>query len=399
MDQNWKESYLPLLLDINKMITSENLNPKIIELLANKVNIYDYYGGLQWMWSGDPVFDEFYSDNKAEVYKHTDPLFQSFFLGQQETAEISMDEIVWGCVKHNSIPPLRRPKMIDATNADYLDGDDIVFGIVINGEAKAYPQRILAWHEFFVDKIGEKNIAGVYCTLCGTMIAYDMNHRNDIHDLGTSGFLYRSNKLMFDKKTKSLWSTIDGEPVLGPLAGKGIKLKSYPVVTTKWKNWKTDHPNSLVLDIGTGYDRNYDEGEAYKSYFSHDGLMFPVPLEDGSLDNKDEVLIIRSPRFKTDPLAISIKYLKKNRIHQNTIADKNVLVITEKDGMSRVYYSKNIKFKSYKKKVLTDLRGKIWTVTDEHLISEKGRKLLRAPAHNVFWFAWYNMYPDTRLVK
>jgi hypothetical protein len=399
MDRNWKNSYVPLLLDINKMITSEDLNPKIIELFAKKENIYDYYDGLQWMWSGDPVYDEFYSDNKAEVYKHTDPLFSSFFLGQQETAEISLDEIVWGGVKHNGIPSLRLPKMVGAKNADYLDGDDIVFGIVINGEAKAYPKRILAWHEFFVDKIGDKNIAGVYCTLCGTMIAYDMNHRNEIHDLSTSGFLYRSNKLMYDKKTKSLWSSIDGEPILGPLVRKGIKLKSYPVVTTKWKNWKANHPNSLVLDLETGFDRNYDEGEAYKSYFSHDGLMVPVPLADERLKNKDEVLIIRSPRFKTDPLAISIKFLKKKKIHHNTIADKKVFVITEKDGASRVYYSKNVKFKSYKKGVLTDKKGKVWTVTAEHLISEKGRKLLRAPSHNVFWFAWYNMYPETRLVK
>ena len=399
MDRNWKDSYIPLLLDINKMITSEDINPKIIELLENKADFYDYYSGLQWMWSGDPVFDEYYSDNKAEIYKHTDPLFQSFFLGQQETAEISMDEIVWGGVKHNSIPPLRRPKMIKASTADYLDGDDIVFGIVINGEAKAYPKRILAWHEFFVDKIGEKNIAGVYCTLCGTMIAYDMNYRNDIHDLSTSGFLYRSNKLMYDKKTKSLWSTIDGEPVLGPLTGKGIKLKNYPVVTTQWKNWKENHPNTKVLDIETGFDRNYDEGAAYKSYFSHDDLMFPVPLKDNSLDNKAEVLIIRSTRYWTDPLAVSIKYLKKKRKHHDVVADKNVFVITEKDGMSRVYYSKKVKFKSYKKGVLTDIKGKVWTVTDEYLLSDKGRKLLRTPAHNAFWFAWYNVYPETRLAK
>jgi hypothetical protein len=399
MDQNWKVSFIPLLLDINQMITSEDLNPRIIELLADKANIYNYYGGLQWMWSGDPVYDEFYADNKAEIYKHSDPLFQSFFRGQQETAEISIDEIVWGGVKHNGIPPLRRPKMIDASNADYLDGDDIVFGIVIDGEAKAYPKRILAWHEFFIDKIGEKNIAGVYCTLCGTMIAYDMIHRNDIHDLSTSGFVYRSNKLMYDKKTKSLWSTIDGEPVLGPLAGKGIKLKSYPVVTTKWKNWKKEHPNSLVLDLETGYERNYDEGEAYKTYFSHDRLMFPVPMEDNRIDNKAEVLIIRSTRYWTDPLAVSIKYLKKKRIHHDQVADKNVFIISEKDGMSRAYYSKNVKFKSYKKGVLTDKKGKVWTVTDEHLISNNGRKLLRIPAHNAFWFAWYNMYPETRLAK
>ncbi len=399
VERTWKESYVPLLLDINNTITSEVLNTRIIGLLANQADIYNYYDGLQWMWSGSPVYDEFYLDNKAEIYQYVDPLFRSYFLGQQGTEKISIDEIVWGGVEHNSIPSLRIPKMLMTDEADYLDGDDIVFGIVINGEAKAYPKRILGWHEFFLDKIGDKNVAGVYCTLCGTMIAYDLHHRNEIHDLSTSGFLYMSNKLMYDKKTKSLWSSIDGEPVLGPLTSKGIKLKSFPVVTTKWKNWKADHPKTKVLDIDTGFERNYDEGEAYKSYFANDRLMFPVPSDDDRLANKAEVLIIRSPRFKTDPLAISIKYLKKKKIHHNTIADKNVLVITEKDGASRVYYSKNVKFKSYKKGVLTDERGKVWTVSEEALVSDKGRSLLRAPSHNAFWFAWYNLYPDTRLVK
>ena len=399
IEQTWRESYIPLLLDINNVITAEDLNPRIIQILASKGNIYNYYDGLQWMWSGDPVYDEFYLDNKAEIYQHADPVFRSYFLGQQNTERISLDEIVWGGVTHNSIPPLRRPKMLTAEEADYMDGNDVVFGIVINGEAKAYPKRILGWHEFFVDKIGEENVAGVYCTLCGTMIAYDMNHRDEIHDLSTSGFLYMSNKLMYDRKTRSLWSTIDGEPVLGPLANKGIKLKSFPVVTTKWKHWKANHPNTKVLDIETGYDRNYDEGEAYKSYFSNQNLMFPIPLEDDRLKRKDEVLIIRSPRFKTDPLAISIQYLKKKKMHQDIIADKNVVALAEKDGATRVYYSKNVEFKSYKKGVLVDNREKIWTVTDEYLISDSGRKLLRAPSHNAFWFAWFNMYPETRLVK
>ena len=399
VERTWRTSYIPLLLDINNVITVEDVNPRIIQLLLDKAEIYNYYDGLAWMWAGDSVYDEFYLNNKAEIYQHIDPLFRSYFLDQQKTARISLDELVWGGIKHDDIPPLRRPKMTTAEEEDYLNDDDIVFGIVVDGEAKAYPKRILAWHEFFVDKIGEHNVAGVYCTLCGSMIAYDMHHRNVIHDLGTSGFLYMSNKLMYDKQTNSLWSTIDGEPVLGPLTKKGIKLKSFPVVTTKWKNWKSNHPDTKVLDIDTGFERNYNEGEAYKKYFSNDALMFPVPDRDSRLDNKDEVLIIRSPRFKTDPLAISIKYLKKKKIHQNTIADKNVLVITEKDGASRVYYSKNVKFKSYKKGILTDNKGKVWSVSDEYIISEKGKKLLRAPSHNVFWFAWYNMYPETRLVK
>ena len=113
----------------------------------------------------------------------------------------------WGGVKQDGIPPLRQPNMVSAAEADYLQNDNVVFGIAINGDARAYPKRILAWHEMFIDNIGGIDFAGVYCTLCGAVILYKTRHEGIEHKLGTSGFLYRSNKLMYDQDTQSLWNT------------------------------------------------------------------------------------------------------------------------------------------------------------------------------------------------
>ncbi len=148
-------------------------------------------------------------------------------------------------------PPLKNPKMIRARAASYLADDDIVFGVAIDGDVRAYPKRILAWHEMVKDTIAGRPLNGVYCTLCGAMILYDVTVDGVHHELGTSGFLYRSNKLMYDHASKSLWSTLTGTPVVGPLAGRGIELKLLHVVTTTWQEWNKRHPRTSGSRPGT----------------------------------------------------------------------------------------------------------------------------------------------------
>ncbi|MEM9548460.1 MAG: DUF3179 domain-containing (seleno)protein [Bacteroidota bacterium] len=399
LDKNWEMAYLAPLLDLMRINQDDNIHKELTALLKEKVGVSTYYEGLQSMWEQESTYDNSYAAVKAELYQHVDPKFKAYFEARDNLAKIGLDEIVWGGVFQDGIPPLRYPNMIPAEEAGYLSNDDIVFAISIGEEHRAYPKRILAWHEFFVDKIANEKIAGVYCTLCGTMIAYNMVHNGNFHDLGTSGFLYKSNKLMYDKETQSLWSTIEGKPVLGPLTRQNIELISYSTVTTTWGKWKTAHPNTKVLSLNTGYDRNYDEGEAYKSYFTTDDLMFPVPKIDRSLKNKDEVLVIRANGYKNDPLAISIKYLKKKRLIKVEIADQSILVLAEKDGWSRAYSAANINFISYKNGTLKDSEGNPWRVEEDQLVGPKGEKLERIPSHNAFWFAWFNAYPHTRLIK
>jgi hypothetical protein len=164
---------------------------------------FDLDGWYQWLWNEDEVRHPEYAKFKSLLYSLIDPRFGEYF-GKDRPAKIRLDEIVWGGVVQDGIPPLRNPEMIKASDADYLDNDNIVFGIEVNGDARAYPKRIMGWHEMFVDDVGGLPVVGVYCTLCGTMILYKTELRGVNHRLGTSGFLYRSNKLMYDGGTNSL---------------------------------------------------------------------------------------------------------------------------------------------------------------------------------------------------
>ena len=154
-----------------------------------------------------------------------------------------------------------------------------------------------------------------------------------------------------------------------------------------------------MLSLETGHKRNYDEGVAYNEYFATDELMFPVPQIDTRLDNKARVFIPRIDGYKEDPIAISVGYLKKKKIHQDKIGNQEFLVITSHRGASSMYEVNGQEFKSYKKGVLKDVDGNVWEVKEDKLVGPKGEQLLRLPAHESFWFAWYNTYASTRLIK
>lgn len=400
LQENWSESYIPPLLDI-LVISQDPWQRRVIKALLKEhvpsIN-NDYYEGIQWLWEKNPVYGTYYADFKGYLYSAIDPVFKQYFFNRGHQSTIRLDEIVWGGVVQDGIPPLRSPAMLKASQASYLSDNDIVFGLVINGEARAYPKRILAWHEFFTDEIAEQSVAGVYCTLCGTVIIYNTESNGVKHNLGTSGFLYRSNKLMYDKATQSLWSTFMGRPVVGQLVGQDIELATLPVETTTWGEWRGRYPKSQVLSLDTGHERNYDEGEAYKDYYSNDNLMFPVPKQDNRLANKARVFIPRPKGYESDPLAISVKYLMRKRIHQDQIGDQRLLIITEKNGASRAYAIDDQQFQSYKRGKLLDNDGGEWQATEDALTGPEGQHLSRLPAHEAFWFAWINVFPDTRII-
>lgn len=403
LDATWVDGYLPMLIDVLLYLSRDPANNlAIIRLMEEKTG--QRHGGdmnawLEWMWNQEQQILPFQGEWMARVHKGTDRKFARYFEGRTQQSLIRLDEVRWGGVVQDGIPPLRQPEMIGAEAADYLNNDDIVFGISINGDHRAYPKRILAWHEMFVDEVGGVSIAGVYCTLCGTVIAYNTEFEGTNYDLGTSGFLYRSNKLMYDRATQSLWNTIEGKPVIGPLIDAGIELSSRSVVTTTWGEWKKLHPDTQVLSLNTGHKRNYDEGVAYQDYFATDALMFTVPQLDGRLNNKDEVLIIRADGYQDDPLAISARYLSRHKVYQDKIGATDFVIVTDKSGGNRVYASEGYTFAKLVKGKLMEADGALWEVSEEQLVSPTGEVLGRLPYHRIFWFAWFNTYPETRLVR
>ncbi len=238
-------------------------------------------------------------------------------------------------------PALDYPRHLPADQAGYLRDRHVVFGVALDGEARAYPKRILAWHEMALDSLAGVEITLVYCTLCGTAIPYHSVVGGQHRTFGTSGLLYRSNKLMFDHETNSLWSTLLGEPVIGELAGSGLRLESLPIVTTRWGEWRRKHPGTTVLSLDTGYERDYREGRAYRDYFSTDDLMFQVPARDNRLRNKAEVLGIllrpAAPGGESEALAVSARYLQRHRVFRTELAGRTLTIVTSPAGTNRVF--------------------------------------------------------------
>lgn len=362
-------------------------------------------GWRTWMWSlpYDPHPE--YPDFKGRVYGQIDRRMTRFFPPGVKSI-IRLDEIDWGGVTVNGIPPLYYPKVVPASQADYMRDGQVVFGLVVNGEARAYPKRILAWHEMARDRIGGVEMHVVYCTLCGTVLPYESAAGNRTWRLGTSGLLYRSNKLMFDEETGSLWSTLEGRPVVGELVDRGLELKARPVVTTTWGEWRREHPETTVLSLDTGHQRDYSEGAAYRDYFSHDRLYFQVPHDDRRLANKAEVLtfVVRPPGGTPRPVAIAQSLLKKTRVYPLDVAGRRFVVVTSRQGANRVYAlgSADVAFQSTVAKdgEVVDAGGRVWKVAEDALVGPASdERLPRVSAQRAFWFGWRAQYPETMLVE
>jgi uncharacterized protein DUF3179 len=211
------------------------------------------------------------------------PLLAGFDLARHS---VSPDQILDGGPPKDGIPAILQPKFIPAASAAFLMPEDRVVGVFVGGKARAYPLKILNWHEVVDDAAGASSFAVTYCPLTGSAIVYNRELGTKPLTLGVSGKLYDSNLLFYDKSTESLWSQIRGEAIAGPLTGR--RLEALPSVVTIWAVWRKAHPDTLVLDVNTGYSRNYAI-DPYRSYESSGEVMFPVTL-DSRLPAKQRVL-------------------------------------------------------------------------------------------------------------
>jgi len=359
------------------------------------VSLKDHDAALQWLWAQEYTPHADYAAFKAELYGAVDPRFRQYF-AQSGAVRVRLDEVRWGGVLQDGIPPLRDPRLETVDQASsWLADDHVVFGVELNGIAQAFPKRIMAWHELLTATIGGEPVVGVYCSLCGSLIVYGTRVGDTQHELGTSGFLYRSNKLMYDAATQSLWSTLQGTPVIGPLAVDPVQLPMFPVVTTTWGAWRERHPDTQVLSLQTGHERDYGEGVAYRSYFATDELMFTVPEPDARLKNKAQVLALS---VGGERAAISKAFLATHPIHHETLGGQGLVVLTDPSGAARVYDVGSVRVVTLQGAAAVDALGRSWTVTEAALTHGEER-LQRVAAHQVFWFGWNAAFPDARLVR
>ena len=163
IEKNWDDSYVPMILEVVRFMRPQQ-RLQFFSLMESKTGQelgLDFDRWMQWNWKQDYKPHPEYAVFKSQLYSVVDPRFAEYF-AEPEGAKIRLDEIRWGGVRRDGIPPLKNPKMLEAADANYLSDSDVVFGIDLNGDARCYPKRILAWHEMFKDTIGGESVCGVY---------------------------------------------------------------------------------------------------------------------------------------------------------------------------------------------------------------------------------------------
>ncbi|MDJ0640843.1 MAG: DUF3179 domain-containing (seleno)protein [Paracoccaceae bacterium] len=259
----------------------------------------------------------------------------------------------------NCIPAVDNPEVSSAEDATWLDDDVIVFGIVVNGEARAYPRQIMEVREMVNDTLGGRNLGIPYCTLCGAAQAYftdDVPEGVERPILRTSGLLSRSNKVMYDLNTFSILDTFLGHAVTGPLSEKGVQLKQATVITSDWGSWKRAHPETTVLleRYALGRDPDFRNGR------DANGPIFPVGDVDPRLPVHEDVVGVVTA--SGTPVAFQRSTALVALSRGDEIVVENVRLELDAGGIKAV-----------------DADG-----------SDLG-------SHQAFWFAWSQFHPDTEL--
>ena len=259
----------------------------------------------------------------------------------------------------NCIPAIDNPTTLSAADGTWLPDDAIVFGVVINGEARAYPRQIMEVREMVNDSLGGRDFAMPYCTLCGAAQVWftdDLPSGIDRPILRTSGLLSRSNKVMYDLTSMSIFDTFRGTADSGPLLDEGIALTAHTVVTSSWGAWKAEHPDTTILTEDLSLGRNPD----FRNNRDADGPIFPIGNVDPRLAIQEDILgIIQDDGT---PIAIHVNSAA-SALNRGEIVEVNgIQVVPSGDGV-----------------VALDSNG------DEII------------AHQAFWFAWSQFYPSTDL--
>ena len=247
-----------------------------------------------------PAFDG-YKDYKARLFTLVEPRWQPFF--DDDNDEIDWRILSWGgvliddrelgdtgpCIR-GCIPALDDPVVTDASGGSWYPDDGIVFAVVIGDEARAYPRHIMEVHEMVNDTLGGRRLAIAYCTLCGSAQAYFTDNMPDgvsTPVLRTSGLLSRSNKVMYDLETMSVFDTFIGRAISGPLREAGVVLDQTTVLTTTWGEWKAAHPDTTILAEDGGLGRRYSLDPLRGR--DDDGPIFPIGDADSRLRVHEQV--------------------------------------------------------------------------------------------------------------
>lgn len=308
-----------------------------------------------------------YIGYKRSVYTLIEPTWEQLFV----EGDIDWRHVSWGGVRIddrpydttdescNCIPAADNPPVSSAAEAEWLDDNAIVFGLTINGESRAYPRRIMEVREMVNDTLGGRDLGIPYCTLCGAAQAYFTDRLPDGVDrpiLRTSGLLIRSNKVMYDLTTWSVFDTFRGQAVTGPLSELGVKLEQAGVVTTRWGEWKREHPETTVLVEALALGRDFD----FRNKRDANGPIFPIGDVDPRLPVQEDIVGLIAA--SGTPIAFHREQAAEALRNGKEVAFENIRLVLDGGGV--------------------------------RAIDSAGEDL---GSHQAFWFAWSQFHPGTQL--
>ena len=334
---------------------------------------------------------------------------------------IDVDRIVSGGPPPDGIPPIDDPQFDPADEVDWLDPQEPVLALQVDGEDRAYPVQIVIWHEIVNDSVAGVPVAVTYCPLCSSALAFDRrltgpDGLDRVVSFGTSGKLFNSDLLMYDRQTESLWSQLIGTGVAGVLTG--VELDRFPVQTVPFEAWRDQHPDGLVLNRDTGEQRRYGDNP-YEGYDLETTRPF---LFDGDSDDrlppKRRVVGVVAPG-STTAVAVDHDLLRSEGVVSVSLGGSDLVAvllpgaasalgpasIAEGDQVGAtavldpVVGAERLTLET-EGGVLRDAEtGSTWTL-DGRAISGplEGSTMQVVPHSDPFWFAWAAFYPDTELV-
>jgi|GEM_PF-708648 len=320
----------------------------------------DAPNGLVWLhvhetWLPEPDTTASQPERPRNPFD-SDILVETFGYGPQTPSLVAYEDLYQGCPARDCIPSIDKPNYVSADEATFLGDDELIMGVNINGQQRAYPARIMDYHEIVNDTIAGQPIAVTWCPLCGSGVAFDPRIDGEVVEFGVSGVLHDSDLVMYDRKTDSLWQQITGQAIMGPRLGE--RLEILPMTMTDWQTWRQAHPDTQVLSTDTGVDRDYGDSRRYDAYDQSDRLAFPVSERDLTIHPKSVVFGFDIDGHK---LAIFEDQLDQQPRMETSLGQRQLIIERLADGSVKA----------------TDEDGNVH------------------PSIRLFWFAWYNFHPDT----
>ena len=243
------------------------------------------YMGYWFSWAAFHPDIEIYGEGPSNI-SHTPPNPTDEWL-------VPFSEVFSGGPGLDGIPSLQNPQRVGIQSLygvngnNFLEEEDLVVGIRVGNEIRAYPHRVLDWHEIVNDDFTDEKLALIYCPLTGTATVWNRTFNGSTTTFGVSGLLYNTNIIPFDRRTLSFWSQMRGDCVNGELLGMEVDI--YPVFETSFRTWRGLFPDSEIVSTETGYQRDYTE-YPYGEYRTNEQLIFPVANFDKRLPAKERVL-------------------------------------------------------------------------------------------------------------